>query len=55
MVSSESTVSESHQPLSGVRVVALGAFVAGNVCPLVLAELGADVVKIESRQRRITT
>jgi crotonobetainyl-CoA:carnitine CoA-transferase CaiB-like acyl-CoA transferase len=42
---------ESPQPLSGVRVLALGAFVAGNVCPLVLAELGADVVKIESRQR----
>ena len=51
MVSSEPTASESRQPLSGVRVVALGAFVAGNVCPLVLAELGADVVKIESRQR----
>jgi crotonobetainyl-CoA:carnitine CoA-transferase CaiB-like acyl-CoA transferase len=32
-------------------VLALGAFVAGNVCPLVLAELGADVVKVESLQR----
>ena len=47
----EPTALGAPQPLSGVRVVALGAFVAGNVCPLVLAELGADVVKIESRQR----
>ena len=51
MVSSEPIASGAHQPLSGVRVVALGAFVAGNVCPLVLAELGADVVKVESRRR----
>ena len=38
-------------PLHGVRVVALGAFIAGNVCPQVLAELGADVVKVESLNR----
>jgi crotonobetainyl-CoA:carnitine CoA-transferase CaiB-like acyl-CoA transferase len=38
-------------PLHGVRVVASGAFIAGNVCPLVLAELGADVVKVESLSR----
>jgi benzylsuccinate CoA-transferase BbsF subunit len=35
--------------LDGVRVLSLGAFVAGNVCPLLLAELGADVVKVEDR------
>jgi benzylsuccinate CoA-transferase BbsF subunit len=35
--------------LQGVRIVSFGAFVAGNVCPLLLAELGADVVKVESR------
>ncbi|MCU1463732.1 MAG: CoA transferase [Acidimicrobiales bacterium] len=35
--------------LDGLRVISLGAFVAGNVCPLLLAELGADVVKVESR------
>jgi crotonobetainyl-CoA:carnitine CoA-transferase CaiB-like acyl-CoA transferase len=37
--------------LEGVKVLTLGAFVAGNVCPLVLAELGADVVKVETQRR----
>ena len=37
--------------LEGVKVLSLGAFVAGNVCPMILAELGADVVKVESRRR----
>jgi len=37
--------------LQGVRVLSFGSFVAGNLCPLLLAELGADVVKIESRER----
>jgi crotonobetainyl-CoA:carnitine CoA-transferase CaiB-like acyl-CoA transferase len=36
-------------PLDDVRVLSFGAFVAGNTCPMALAELGADVVKIESR------
>jgi benzylsuccinate CoA-transferase BbsF subunit len=30
-------------------VLSFGSFVAGNVCSLMLAELGADVVKVESR------
>jgi crotonobetainyl-CoA:carnitine CoA-transferase CaiB-like acyl-CoA transferase len=34
-------------PLAGVRVLDLAAFLAGPVAPLVLAELGADVVKVE--------
>jgi crotonobetainyl-CoA:carnitine CoA-transferase CaiB-like acyl-CoA transferase len=34
-------------PLAGVRVLDLAAFLAGPVGPLVLAELGADVVKVE--------
>ena len=39
------------KPLRGVRVVSFGAFIAGNVCDLLLAELGADVVKIEAHER----
>ena len=34
-------------PLSGVRVLDLSAYLAGPVGPLILAELGADVVKVE--------
>ena len=34
-------------PLAGVRVLDLAAFLAGPVGPLILAELGADVVKVE--------
>jgi crotonobetainyl-CoA:carnitine CoA-transferase CaiB-like acyl-CoA transferase len=41
----------SGRPLRGVRVISFGAFVAGNVCDLLLAELGADVVKIEAHER----
>jgi len=37
--------------LDGVKVLTLGAFVAGNVCPQILGELGADVVKVETRKR----
>lgn len=34
-------------PLAGVRVVELGALIAGPFCAKILAEFGADVVKIE--------
>ena len=39
------------RPLRDVRVLTFGAFVAGNTAALLLAELGMDVVKIESHAR----
>jgi formyl-CoA transferase len=35
-------------PLAGVKVVELGALIAGPYCSSVLAQFGADVVKVES-------
>jgi crotonobetainyl-CoA:carnitine CoA-transferase CaiB-like acyl-CoA transferase len=40
-------VSEAYPPLSGVRVIEIGRFAAGPACATVLADWGADVVKIE--------
>jgi crotonobetainyl-CoA:carnitine CoA-transferase CaiB-like acyl-CoA transferase len=39
------------QPLSAVRVLSFGQGVAGNTSAMALAELGADVVKIETPTR----
>ncbi|MGP0029381.1 MAG: CaiB/BaiF CoA transferase family protein [Acidimicrobiales bacterium] len=47
-------VSSSPPPsslLGGVRVLSFGSFVAGNICALILAQLGADVVKVEAPDR----
>ena len=35
------------RPLAGIRVLELGALIAGPFCAKVLAEFGADVVKVE--------
>lgn len=37
-------------PLSGVRVVECASFIAGPYCGKLLADLGADVVKVEEQQ-----
>ncbi len=39
------------RPLDGVRVISLGAFVAGNWAGQALVELGAEVVKVEAHDR----
>jgi crotonobetainyl-CoA:carnitine CoA-transferase CaiB-like acyl-CoA transferase len=37
----------SPPPLEGVRVIEYAQYVAGPLCGLLLAELGADVIKVE--------
>ena len=37
-------------PLEGIRVLDVSRWIAGPFCALVLGDLGADIVKIESRK-----
>ncbi|MEY2927308.1 MAG: hypothetical protein RL367_1785, partial [Pseudomonadota bacterium] len=37
-------------PLTGLRVIDCGAFVAGPLAAVALADLGADVIKVEAKQ-----
>jgi len=37
-------------PLSGIRVVDFGRFIAGPYCGMLLADMGADVIRVDRRQ-----
>ena len=37
-------------PLAGIRVIDFGRFIAGPYCAMLLADMGADVVRVDRRQ-----
>jgi len=45
---SEAPRADAARPLAGVKVVELGTLIAGPFCARVLAEFGAEVIKVES-------
>ncbi|MBX9848759.1 MAG: CoA transferase [Rhodocyclaceae bacterium] len=43
-----SNTASTHKPLQGVKVIELGTLIAGPFCSRILAEFGAEVIKIET-------
>lgn len=41
---------QSKLPLSGIRVIDFGRFIAGPYCAMLLADMGADVIRVDRRQ-----
>src|SRR5437588_5805995 len=37
-------------PLQGIRVIDFGRFIAGPYCAMLLADFGADVIRVERRE-----
>ena len=46
-MSEDSDITEITGPLSGLRILELGHFIAAPFCTRILADLGADVIKVE--------
>src|SRR4051794_26669313 len=40
---------QSKLPLAGIRVIDFGRFIAGPYCAMLLADMGADVIRVDRR------
>jgi crotonobetainyl-CoA:carnitine CoA-transferase CaiB-like acyl-CoA transferase len=41
---------QARLPLAGIRVIDFGRFIAGPYCAMLLADMGADVIRVDRRQ-----